>query len=190
MVDAINKQNLPWKAALKQEYEGKRHKDFARGVTLLPDGMLKQFHVQLDTTDFVPPEAYDERDVYAGQTPCKAFEITNQGNCGSCYAFAAASAFAARLCRANRNSVGNVVISPQQLMDCNNGCGGGSPITVYETLTKTPTVESWCDPYKTVEDTCGNICATGNQYLGQPNSVRVIGARSPTPPRSSRCSSS
>jgi cathepsin B len=174
-VEEINKQNLPWKAVLKQEYEGKRHRDFVRGLTHLPDGVMKQYHMQLDTTDFVPPEAYDERDVYAGQTPCKAFEVMNQGGCGSCYAFASASAFAARLCRANRNSVNNVVISPQEMMDCNNGCNGGAPIYVYEALTKGPAVEEWCDPYKTVKDTCGTVCGTGNQYFGQPNSARLVG---------------
>jgi hypothetical protein len=35
----------------------------------------KRYRTQLATAGFTPPVAFDARDVYAGQTPCKAFEV-------------------------------------------------------------------------------------------------------------------
>ena len=81
--DAINKQTRTWTASLKAEHEGKRVKDFGLGDVQLSAQERKVFYVQLDTTDFVAPVAYDARDIYAGQVPCKAYQVLNQGSCGS-----------------------------------------------------------------------------------------------------------
>ena len=81
--DVINKQTRTWTASLKAEHEGKRVKDFGLGDVQLSAQERKVFYVQLDTTDFVAPVAYDARDIYAGQVPCKAYQVLNQGSCGS-----------------------------------------------------------------------------------------------------------
>ncbi len=139
----------------------------------------KAFYVELDTADFTPPAAYDARDVYAGQVPCKAFQALNQGGCGSCYAFAAASSYNARLCRFNPTSLGNTLVSPQQMIDCTNGCDGGNSVFVFQTMVAAPYVETWCDPYRGAKQTCGSVCGGGNAYSGQPGSVRTVGGAGP-----------
>ena len=177
--DEVNQQNLGWTSQLKAEHEGMRVKDFGMGDVPLSEEERKAFYVELDTTDFTPPTAYDARDIYAGQVPCKAFNVLDQGPCGACYAFAAASAFSARMCRFNPSSRGNIVVSPQQLMDCTNGCDGGNSLTVYQSLISTPDVETWCDPYTSTQQTCNSVCSTGNTVTGQPGSVRMVGGAGP-----------
>ena len=128
------------------------------------------------TTYYTPTDAYDARDVYPGQTPCKAYQALDQGSCNSCYAFATAAAFSARVCRAFPGSVGNVALSPQQLMDCTNGCNGGSELDAYQSLVSRPEVELWCDPYTSSNQACGsNMCGTGNLFGGLLGSVRQVG---------------
>jgi hypothetical protein len=171
----VNRQKLGWTSQLKAGHEGRQVKDFGLGDVPLSEAERKAFYVELDTADFTPPAAYDARDVYAGQVPCKAYAALDQGGCGACYAFAAASAFSARMCRFNPSSLGNVVVSPQDLMDCANGCDGGNSLTVFQTLLSTPAVELWCDPYTGAKQTCNTVCSTGNKVTGQAGSVRTVG---------------
>jgi hypothetical protein len=78
--------------------------------------------------DFTPPPAYDARDVRAGEATCKAYDALDQSSCNSCYAFAAAAAFSARLCRSRlASTVGNVVISPQ----VHSGCTVSGPTPFF-----------------------------------------------------------
>jgi cathepsin B len=175
-VRAINKQGLPWKAMLRAELEGRTVGSFGMGYKPLPEEVRRQYVTTLDTTGFTPPVYYDARDRYASAPSCVAYNVLSQGKCGSCYAFAAATSYSARLCRFNPGSVGNVVVSPQELMDCTNGCDGGSPIAVFQALFTNPAVEAWCDPYTEAKSTCGGVCATGNSYSAQAGSIKVIGS--------------
>ncbi len=65
--------NLPWTASLRAVHKGKKVKDFGLRDVALSAEQRKAFYVELDTTDFTLPVAYDARDIYAGQTPCKAY---------------------------------------------------------------------------------------------------------------------
>jgi cathepsin B len=161
---------------LKSEFEGRKVGSFGMGYKPLPEEVRKQYMTTLDATGFTPPAAYDARDRYAADPSCVAYNVLDQGSCGSCYAFAAATSYSARLCRFNPGSVGNVVVSPQEMIDCTNGCDGGSPITVFQTLLAHPTVELWCDPYTQKKSTCGGVCATGNSYSAQTGSIKVVGS--------------
>lgn len=147
-VAAINGQGLPWKASLRQAHEGRPVRDFGLGYR--PPSLAARKAAPtatLATTGPAPPAAFDARDVYANQTACRAFDVLNQGSCGSCYAFSSATAFSARMCRsAGRGSVANIVLSPQELMDCTNGCDGGNPVDVYTAMLKTGGVELWFGP--------------------------------------------
>lgn len=89
------------------------------------------------------PAGYDARDTRTGETACRAFQALSLGACGACYAFAAAAAVGARVCRAlrGRPSVGDVALSPQQLMDCTGGCDGGDELSAYAALAARPAVE-------------------------------------------------
>ena len=128
-------------------------------------------------TNVAPPAAFDARDIYAGQAPCKAFQVLSQGACGACYAFSSAAAFGARLCRSNpASSVRNVVISPQNLLDCNQGgCAGGDVLVTMASLVTKPAVELWCYPYTGAQQTCGSTCGASNTYAAEPGSVRQVG---------------
>jgi cathepsin B len=126
-----------------------------------------------------PPPAYDARDVYPGQATCKAFRVLDQGNCNSCYAFASAAAFSARMCRWAPGSVGDIAASPQQLMDCTTGCNGGSELAALDALVRHSDVELWCDPYTQAPQPCGSFCGAGIRYAGVPGSVRSVGGAGP-----------
>ena len=129
--------------------------------------------------NYTIPGAFDARDRNPGQVACKAFTVLDQGGCNSCYAFAAAVAFSARLCRADPTSLGNAIVSPQQIMDCTSGCSGGNAAGAFQVLIDNGDVELWCDPYTQVPQQCGGACATGVVYKGVPGSVRQIGGAGP-----------
>jgi cathepsin B len=127
--------------------------------------------------DIAPPAAFDARDIYEGQAPCKAFQPLDQGGCGACYAFSSAVSFSARLCSTDpSSSVRNVIISPQSLLDCaQGGCTGGDVLSTLASLVDKPVVELWCDPYSGTQKSCGSTCGTSNTYGGEPGSVRQVG---------------
>jgi len=89
-----------------------------------------------DLLDVAPPNELDLRQQYSKCFPDGGKEVVrSQGNCGSCWAFAAASAAMNNLCISN-NGASDVLATPgdrfeisvQQIMSCNNekrGCNGG-----------------------------------------------------------------
>lgn len=100
------------------------------------------------------PDSWDPR-ANATQSRCIA-EILDQGHCGSCYAFAAASLLTDRLCfgRGFENSPAQnkTTVSPQPLISCtssNNGCGGGWVDRSWFYYAKNPT------------PTCSRVCSAG-----------------------------
>jgi len=84
------------------------------------------------------PDAYDLRDHYPGCFPLDGTEVVrDQGNCGSCWAFASATAIMTNLCISGYGGGQDVLNSPtdrievsvQELISCNDnqaGCEGGS----------------------------------------------------------------
>jgi cathepsin B len=77
------------------------------------------------------PKAFDARERW----PTCIHGVLNQGDCGSCWAFAATECLSDRLCIFSSNGTGpqlfqNVVLSPQDILSCedeNIGCAMGSP---------------------------------------------------------------
>jgi cathepsin B len=80
------------------------------------------------------PEYYDARLMLwaTGQPPLASVPL-NQGACGSCYAFGAATAMAYRLYNHSGGKY-NVVPSPQMAMTCSNGCEGGDADVVHDAM--------------------------------------------------------
>ena len=74
-------------------------------------------------SDYVAPMAYDLRDDYAY---CEADTPGNQGQCGSCWAFAYAWMYSYRMCVQTKGKW-NDMISTQQFVSCDWGgsCNGG-----------------------------------------------------------------
>ena len=133
-----------------------------------------------DVNLYALPGAYDSRDTLAGQLQCDSFNALDQGDCGSCYAFGVASAYSARLCMRNRTSLGNVVVSPQQIVNCNGGCNGADVLSAYQSLLTNPPVESWCDPYTASAMACSSpVCKTSRTFPALAGSLRVVGGATP-----------
>lgn len=74
------------------------------------------------------PESFDPRQQWPNCPTLK--EIRDQGNCGSCWAFGAASSMSDRICIASKGKA-NAHISAEDLLsccdECGDGCNGGFP---------------------------------------------------------------
>ena len=83
--------------------------------------------------------------------------IRNQGQCGSCYAFASMAMLEARLRIATNNSV-SVVLSPQDVMGCSEysqGCAGGFPYLIAGKYAQDfGAIEESCFPYVGHDSSC------------------------------------
>jgi cathepsin B len=92
------------------------------------------------------PVEYSARELFPMCFPDAGSEVVrNQGNCGSCWAFAAASSVMANLCISGHGRAGHTVysasdryeVSVQHLMSCNpekDGCAGGWALGADESL--------------------------------------------------------
>lgn len=94
--------------------------------------------------------------------------VKNQGQCGSCWAFATMAQVEARV-RINTKNATNVILSPQNLIDCsrgtNNGCNGGWPNTALKYLVANKTATLAAVPYAAVQNVCGTAAAVTNSTL-------------------------
>ncbi len=126
-------------------------------IKTLPEGDLRAL-----------PDNFDARDQWKN---C-VLPVRNQGQCGSCWAFAASEVLSNRLCIASGGSV-MANLSPQDLVSCDYldlGCDGGILLMSWITLRfKGITTES-CFPYQSGK---GNVpwcpffnakCADGNPW--------------------------
>uniref|UniRef100_A0A7S0HL70 Uncharacterized protein n=1 Tax=Hanusia phi TaxID=3032 RepID=A0A7S0HL70_9CRYP len=177
----INQQQLSWTAQHKPQHEGKVIADFGLGLMKpsLAEKVAKT--VKLSTVGFQPPTAFDARDRRENEPKCLSYDVLDQGSCGSCYAFAAGTAYSARLCEMTGRKW-NIVASSQELMDCGNGCDGGWPLSLYERIAderSAKIVENFCDPYSQVKETCGGYCSNGNAYTGLQGTALIVGDETP-----------
>lgn len=105
------------------------------------------------TTSTGWPSAFDARDSYGTGTI-----VMNQGNCGSCWAFSAATSFAGRLMITGQTS-SELELSPQVLVTCDTddtGCNGGLLSNAWTFLTNTGTTTWECVPYLSYNCTEGH----------------------------------
>lgn len=118
-----------------------------------------------------PPFSFDARTKWDACPSIRT--IRNQGNCGSCWAFAAAGTLQDRFCIAglkqNNTSLTtqiqklqNLSLSPQFMIDCsdeNAGCQGGHLDDAWEFLQSSGIPQESCSPYshcpKPSEPACG-----------------------------------
>jgi len=88
------------------------------------------------------PEAFDAREKW----PSCIHPVRNQGNCGSCWAFAATNQLSDRFCINGKD----LVLSPQYVIECDKDddcCDGGYLDSSFNFLMKVGTVEDKCLPY-------------------------------------------
>jgi hypothetical protein len=115
------------------------------------------------------PKSYDPRNTSLAACISPALD---QGSCGSCFAFAAASVFSDRLCLAfgpkGSPAGNNSYISPQDALSCSHegGCYGGRAIDVWQNLYATSGAR-----------TCTNLCNAGTPstitFLSSPPRKKV-----------------
>ena len=98
--------------------------------------------------------------------------IRNQGNCGSCWAFAASEILSDRYClKSNANE--KTMLSPQYLVSCVSsdyisGCNGAVMYYVFRELENEGTVSNACVPYTSgttnENGACPGACADGSAF--------------------------
>jgi cathepsin B len=106
------------------------------------------------------PQSFDSRQ----QWPECIGAIRDQGQCGSCWAFAATSVLADRACISGQTK-GHVAMSPQQLVSCDKtsyGCQGGYPNKSWEYIQTHGTVTETCYPYTSGTTRQTGTCMTVN----------------------------
>ncbi|KAH7639818.1 dipeptidyl peptidase 1 [Dermatophagoides farinae] len=100
------------------------------------------------------PESFDWRNVDGINY---VSPVRNQGNCGSCYAFASMAMLEARI-RIATNNTAKPVFSPQEVVDCSEysqGCDGGFGYLIAGKYAQDfGVVEESCYPYKAYTGKC------------------------------------
>ncbi len=91
-------------------------------------------------------------------------EIRNQGNCGSCWAFATASVASDKCCLGVQDYGW---LSTQELVSCDkkdSGCNGGLAAYGFEYVRDNGLVLDSCYPYIARAETCPTKCKTGADW--------------------------
>lgn len=152
LIEKANKEaNGAWKAAASPVFEGmslaevqKRHGTHMAMPKLPLAGVGAGVKTNLGAAAI--PASFDARTKW---NKCHSIaHIRNQGQCGSCWAFAGAEVFADRLCIGGGPS--NFTGSVEYMVDCdknNSGCDGGYLDDAWEFLKARGVPEETCDPY-------------------------------------------
>jgi cathepsin B len=115
------------------------------GTVVIP-GKLREFPVRNRVMANLPT-TFDSRQ----QWPGAIHPIRDQQQCGSCWAFACSEVASDRFAIKSNLSI-NVVLSPQDLVSCDNqdgnmGCNGGYPIKAMQYVVSNGLVADACYPY-------------------------------------------
>jgi cathepsin B len=121
-----------------------------------------------------PPATFDARQQWPGCAGVIS-DIRDQGQCGSCWAVAAAEVFTDRLCIASQSAI-TVPYSSWDVATCSGGsgdgkgCDGGYPSRAWDWLMNTGVVTggpvtncTGCKPYPTsfADESCQQSCQSG-----------------------------
>jgi cathepsin B len=113
----------------------------------------------------VPDPTLPDNFHYKEKWPECFHEIRDQGNCGSCWAFAASEVLSDRFCISSNSQI-NTVLAPQDLVSCdsrNRGCGGGFVSKSWDYLKSTGIVAETCLPYTAGSSGASGICPFGSE---------------------------
>jgi cathepsin B len=154
-VDAINKRNPGWTAGRNERFANVSLADAKKslGLKATPVPVAEQRKRSIAAAQGLP-ESFDART----QWPDCILSIRDQGSCSSCYAFAATSMFAMRMCIQSGGAV-KTEISPQLTVSCdtgNNGCDGGDLSPSWKYFQKSGTVKDSDYPYTSGRGSSGS----------------------------------
>ena len=177
-INTINNHTKLWTATHYPEYEGMSLRDRLRRA-----GGVSDFgHQQYPEVSAVCPETLlrlkdapatmDWRDM---KNKDYVTPIRNQGQCGSCYAFASMAMLESRYMIASKGSV-HKIFSPQDVVGCSEyaqGCDGGFPYLIAGKYAEDfGVVEESCFPYLAHNSKCDERSgcqryrATNYKYVG------------------------
>lgn len=157
LIEEVNSNSsLGWHAATNMRFHGytkERAKILcgvigsAAGVKTGHEVLLPRFHLVAEDDSDLPSD-FDARNQWPG---CIG-DILDQGECGSCWAVAAAEAISDRLCIAMSKRKFLVRRSALDLVSCdfrgeNMGCLGGIPSTAWQYAVRTGLATDKCLPY-------------------------------------------
>lgn len=175
VVNKLNSMNLGWTSKVYPQFQGKTMAEMQRiaGKKVEPFrkkalkatqnlfkslGRMQGRNKPLSTAEL--PKNFDWRNVSGVNY---VSPVRDQGNCGSCYAFATMAMFEARVRIASKNQE-TPVFSPQDVVQCcgySQGCDGGFPYLVAKYAEDFGLTAESCDPYTGVDGKCYNKCPAG-----------------------------
>merc|ERR1719356_1159524 len=94
------------------------------------------------------PDSFDARQKWP---QCVSSPIYNMGNCTASWAIATASALSNRFCISDPATYSELMLSPQQLLSCDNinrGCSGGDIDSAWQYIQREGLVSEICFPYQ------------------------------------------
>lgn len=104
-----------------------------------------ELRITTENPNYHAPANFDARTKWGN----KIHPIRDQGRCGSCWAFGATESVSDRFAIDSNGSI-DVILSPQQLVDCDKGdygCGGGYLRHAFKYLEDSGAVEDKNYPY-------------------------------------------
>ncbi|XP_068927145.1 dipeptidyl peptidase 1 [Petaurus breviceps papuanus] len=157
-VNAINTAQNSWTATVYEEYE-----NFNRDQMIKRNGGHSYLSPRPKPAPLTQealqktlslPKSWDWRSVNGVNY---VSPVRNQGNCGSCYAFASMGMLESRI-RILTNNSQSPVLSPQQIVSCSEysqGCDGGFPYLIGGKYAQDfGLVEEECFPYQGTDSPC------------------------------------
>jgi C1A family cysteine protease len=120
---------------------------------------------QAALAEVTPPASYDWRATATGNwvTP-----VRNQGNCGSCWAFATTAAAESQTLMSNNTPGLDLNLAEQLLVSCSpaGNCNGGYISTASNYIRDLGLPVETCFPYTATNNSCSNACQgwTNNSY--------------------------
>jgi len=150
------------------EYNSHPFKNLTRWEITLKLGLLPSLDSRTNNAEIVygPIDPYlPEQFNYKEKWPKCFHTIRDQGNCGSCWAFAASEVLSDRFCIASNSRI-NEVLSPQDLVSCDSrdrGCAGGFVNKSWDYLKNTGIVAEKCYPYFAGDSGASGICPFGSE---------------------------
>ena len=128
------------------------------------------------------PHNYDARTLF----PSCIHPVRNQGQCGSCWAFAITGALSDRFCIKSPSHTIDVVLSPQMLVSCDSasvdqGCNGGEGKNGMEYATTHGLVSEECYPYTSGVTTETGTCLVTAACTDSSVSYKLYKCKDPGP---------
>lgn len=167
LIRAVKASGAEWEATLNNQFASWTLGDAKKILGARLDDVFRAQAPLVDAEMEGLPSSFDSRT----QWPGCVHPVRNQEQCGSCWAFGATEALSDRFAIQTNLST-NVVLSPQDLVSCDNqdgnqGCNGGYPIKAWQYMQNTGVVADACYPYTSGGGVTGNCLIGSNPTCQQ-----------------------